>query len=150
VTEDQNREYSVLFGEDLKTTVVQTQVVDLWVNNKIYSLNLAKSRLDKLVIAIWHKPTNAIVGTVTGIQQYSSHLQGKYYYLGVFILPGHCDRPKILNKTYNLLRNFQQPNVKGVAILRKNSKISDNLLRRYQFEPSVKVDLYFKDFRAAG
>lgn len=150
MTEDQTTEYSLLFGDDLKSAVVQTQAVELWVNNKVYSLNLAKVRVNKVVMAILHKPTNTVVGTVTGDARYSPYLKGTYYYLGVFILPNHGDRPKILERTFKLLRDLNRPCVKGVAVLRKNGKISDKLLKRFQFKPSLKLGLYFRDFSAAG
>jgi hypothetical protein len=148
VAESQNSEYNLLFGDDLRTTSIQAQVIELLVNTKIYSLDLARGRLNKVVMVILHKPTSAVVGVVTGSERYSPFLKGRYCYLGVIILPHHCNRPKILERVFNFLRDSKQPQVRGVAIFRKNRKISDNLLRRYKFKPSVKPDLYFRDFSA--
>jgi hypothetical protein len=150
VAENQNSEYSLLFGDDLSTASVQAQVIELLVNTKIYSLDLARGRLNKVVMVILHKPTSAVVGVVTGSERYSHCLNGRYCHLGVVILPNHGNRPKILERVFKFLRDSKQSHVKGVAIFRKNRKISDNLLRRYKFKPSIKPDLYFRDFNTTG
>jgi hypothetical protein len=141
-----NTEYGLLFENDLKTDEIQRQVTDLWTSNQIYSSIIAKGRLARLAIVILHEPTNTVVGTVTGTERYSPYLGGTYYYLGVFVLPHHCSRPKILERAFNLFRDREKIDIKGIAVLRKNNKVSDKLLKRYRFKPSSKPNVFFRDF----
>jgi hypothetical protein len=145
-----SEDYIVLYPKDLANSHEVEMLLDFWEEVGVYSREVGRSRIPQVVVSLKHIPSGKIVGVMTAKLMLRPSLGGKYYRLGIIVAPGNSSRPLLLPLALEYLEKYREGDAKGVALKRKNKKISDRLLKRYGFSPFANqfthADKFYRDF----
>lgn len=137
---------------------IRNQIIDLWVNNQALTVIEALNRVNYVVCAIRHIPSDKIIGVSTAKIIILPKTNDIYYFYGMFIDKEHrgadenlCTvKPGISKTTFNVLKRQNNKYIKGVAATIENERITDKMLQRYGWtkleDNSLKFRLFFKNF----
>jgi hypothetical protein len=118
------------------TPEIRKNIIDLWVKNNIIPEIEAIDRVNHAVCIIIEKSTEKIIGVSTSKINYLSSLNSMYYFYGMFIDINHRGKvfihkqPWILRTTFEVLKNEDNSNIKGLAAVLENPKISNKYMKK--------------------
>jgi hypothetical protein len=142
-----NEDYKILYSLDTSSEEIQNQVFSVWrefIKSPIPK-KLLEKRLSNLSLAVLHRPTNKVIGFTTSSLKFYPSVGKNYYFVGLIVSKGYPGRPFLLDKTFTYLQENKSSEAAGVAITRKNKRISDKILERYSFF-KVKGNTFLRDF----
>jgi len=134
------------------TNKIKNEIVDLWVNNNALPTIEALSRVNHVVCAIKHVPSDKIIGVSTAKINSLHNTNDLYYFYGMFVDKNHRGgvgsnwrvKTGIINKTFDILKNQNNMYVKGLAAILENQRVSNKFLQRYGFSSLNDDQLEYK------
>ena len=138
------------------TSDIRNEIVDLWIRNHASSKLDALDRANYAVCAIRCLSTNKIIGVSAAKINLLPRTSDIYYFFGFFIDKDHRGKtiphkqPWITQTTFDILKNENNPYIKGLAAVIENPKITDKSLKKYGWNKLdhdiVSKRIFFKNF----